>query len=268
MCLDEIEESENEIHRLESRIDKKLNLEDTRKKYKYYEGAIRNAEYLIKKLEDSNSELEKKLTSNKEQLKNIARQNKENESVLRAIAYAEAIYDRAKMNVEIRQRNMFNELNEIIKENFEKMFNSTEKYAALGKDFKMHVYYKNQGIGGQSTGKEEKYLSEGEVTAINFVFIVSILEFAKRQKEKEDDENSVLSLPLVLDAPFSKLGTQNIGLISKQLPEFAEQVIIFMLDKDWEASGLEQNTLPEYCYRVEREYSDISSTIANNGGAL
>ena len=268
VCLDEIEESENEIHRLESRIDKKLNLEDTRKKYKYYEGAIRNAEYLIKKLEDSNSELEKKLTSNKEQLKNIARQNKENESVLRAIAYAEAIYDRAKMNVEIRQRNMFNELNEIIKENFEKMFNSTEKYAALGKDFKMHVYYKNQGIGGQSTGKEEKYLSEGEVTAINFVFIVSILEFAKRQKEKEDDENSVLSLPLVLDAPFSKLGTQNIGLISKQLPEFAEQVIIFMLDKDWEASGLEQNTLPEYCYRVEREYSDISSTIANNGGAL
>ena len=93
-------------------------------------------------------------------------------------------------------------------------------------------------------------------------------EKAKRQKEKEDDEDSVLSLPLVLDAPFSKLGTQNIGLISKQLPEFAEQVIIFMLDKDWEASGLEQNTLPEYCYRVEREYSDISSTIANNGGAL
>lgn len=98
VCLDEIEDSENEIHRLESRIDKKLNLEDTRKKYKYYEGAIRNAEYLIKKLEDSNSELEKKLTSNKEQLKNIARQNKENESVLRAIAYAEAIYDRAKMS--------------------------------------------------------------------------------------------------------------------------------------------------------------------------
>ena len=121
----------------------------------------------------------------------------------------------------------------------------------------------------QSTGKRrENICQKGEVTAINFVFIVSILEFAKRQKEKEDDENSVLSLPLVLDAPFSKLGTQNIGLISKQLPEFAEQVIIFMLDKDWEASGLEQNTLPEYCYRVEREYSDISSTIANNGGAL
>lgn len=177
------------------------------------------------------------------------------------------------MNVEIRQRNMFNELNEIIKENFEKMFNSTEKYAALGKDFKMHVYYKDQNlieqpIEDEKKKREEKNLSQGEVTAINFVFIVSILEFAKRQKEKEDDEDSVLSLPLVLDAPFSKLGTQNIGLISKQLPEFAEQVIIFMLDKDWEASGLEQNTLPEYCYRVEREYSDISSTIANNGGAL
>ena len=272
-CKGEIEKCNEEIHKLESRIDSKFKLEEIRNQFKYYEGAIRNAEYLIQDLKEKNNELEKNIISNNEQLKNIAKQNKNNEHILRAITYAEAIYEKARKNVEIRQRNMFSELNEIIKENFGKMFNSTEKYAALGKDFKMHVYYKDQNlieqpIEDEKKKREEKSLSQGEVTAINFVFIVSILEFAKRQKEKEEDEDSVLSLPLVLDAPFSKLGTQNIELISKQLPEFAEQVIIFMLDKDWEASGLDQNTLPEYCYRVEREYSDISSTIANNGGAL
>ena len=77
-----------------------------------------------------------------------------------------------------------------------------------------------------------------------------------------------MNLPLVLDAPFSKLGNENIGLISKKLPMFAEQVIIFMLDKDWEASNLDKYTLPEYCYRVTREYSDISSSVESVGGKL
>ena len=49
---------------------------------------------------------------------------------------------------------------------------------------------------------------------------------------------------------------------------FAEQVIIFMLDKDWEASNLDKYTLPEYCYRVTREYSDISSSVESVGGKL
>ena len=71
----------------------------------------------------------------------------------------------------------------------------------------MHVYYKDQNlieqpIEDEKKKREEKNLSQGEVTAINFVFIVSILEFAKRQKEKEDDEDSVLSLPLVLERHF------------------------------------------------------------------
>ena len=120
------------------------------------------------------------------------------------------------------------------------------------------MYYKS--------GGEEKNLSEGEVTAINFVYIVSILELARRQQQEEDDKDVVLSLPLVLDAPFSKLGNENISLIAQKLPQFAEQVIIFMLDKDWEASGLEKYTLDKYCYRVSREYEDNNSTIKQNGG--
>ena len=110
-------------------------------------------------------------------------------------------------------------------------------------------------------------LSNGETIAINFVFIVSILELAKkyRELEKENEEfgmeNAILGLPLVLDGPFSALSNENTTLVAGRLPEFAEQVIIFMLDKDWEASGLEKYTLPEYCYRVNKEASSNSSTL-------
>ena len=114
---------------------------------------------------------------------------------------------------------------------------------------------------------EELHLSNGETIAINFVFIVSILELANnyRKVESEDDEygmeNAILGLPLVLDGPFSALSAENTSLISNRLPQFAEQVIIFMLDKDWEASGLDKSTLPEYRYRVYKQETSNSSTI-------
>ena len=111
---------------------------------------------------------------------------------------------------------------------------------------------------------EELALSEGEIIARNFVFIVSILELAQKKKMEDrqnNQESDVLNLPLVLDGPFSKLGDVNTGLIAKVLPKVAEQVIVFMLDKDWEASGLEKYTLPEYRYFVKKDADENSATL-------
>ena len=117
------------------------------------------------------------------------------------------------------------------------MFDSKDKYAKMEDDYKIHMYYRS--IGGYSDYEAEN-LSNGEMIAVNFVYIVSILELAKKRKSKEETKEAILSLPLVLDAPFSNLSSDNTGLVAQKLPEFAEQVIIFMLDKDWEASGLQE----------------------------
>lgn len=144
------------------------------------------------------------------------------------------------------------------------MFNSREKYARLEKDYKIHMYYRS--MSGFSD-VEEKNLSNGELIAVNFVYIVSILELAKHRQSADQSKTSGVSrLPLVLDAPFSNLSNENIGLIAQKLPEFAEQVIIFMLDKDWEASGLKANALPDYCYRVTKDVSANNSTITVTAG--
>ena len=78
-------------------------------------------------------------------------------------------------------------------------------------------------------------------------------------------DSGIINLPLVLDGPFSTLSNENTSLVAKKLPEFAEQVIIFMLDKDWASSGLEEFVLPEYCYRVKKEEKANSSTIERGG---
>ena len=149
---------------------------------------------------------------------------------------------------------------------FTDMFNDGEKYAKLEDDYRIHVYYHS--VGG-SMDYEEQNLSNGEATAINFVYIVSVLELARRKAAEEANEgetdSGIINLPLVLDGPFSTLSNENTSLIAKKLPEFAEQVIIFMLDKDWASSGLDEFVLPEYCYRVNKEEKANSSTIERGG---
>ena len=83
----------------------------------------------------------------------------------------------------------------------------------------------------------EKNLSEGEKVARNFAFIAALLEYEKDLKTSGDI--NATTLPIVLDGPFAKLGKENIKLISAVLPLVADQVIIFMLDKDWKYTDLD-----------------------------
>lgn len=267
LAQDTIDEKEREKARLERTIDRKTNLGPVRLQNK-------QANERLKKLRNDKSTYEARLEQSKEskrrkesQLLDIAKQDKENEYIYRCLEYVEAMYDKATALVEQKKRTILTDLNQIIGDNFQRMFNDHEKYAQLGSDYKVHVYYHQM---GNLRNYEEETLSNGETIAINFVFIVSILELAKRYRELEKEneeygmEKAILGLPLVLDGPFSALSNENTTLVANRLPQFAEQVIIFMLDKDWEASGLEQYTLPEYCYRVCKESSSNSSSIEQN----
>lgn len=261
---DEINEAIGKVEALEERIDRSKNLEAVRKKYNR---AIQQKTDLQKKIGMSKGAIDsykQSINSYRLQLENLEKQNEANKPYYRAIEYVKALYEKAVHDVDSMERPTISQLNQIIEENFEKMFNSKEKYARLEKDYKIHMYYRS--MGGFSD-YEEQHLSNGELIAVNFVYIVSILELAKRrQQSSENNKEGILKLPLVLDAPFSNLSNENTNLVAEKLPDFAEQVIIFMLDKDWEASGLQKYTLPEYCYRVSKEASANNSTIVQNKG--
>lgn len=262
-----IDELTDKQERLEKRIDRKTNLGAVRQQNKQARERLLT---LSNQLATFKIRLESvKETQNKKQaqLDALAVYNRENALVYRCLAYVDALYEKASTLSAMRKHTIIKDLNEIIGENFQRMFNDKEKYAKLEKDYRIHVYYHQV---GSLTNYEEQNLSNGETIAINFVFIVSILELARRYREMEEADkeygmkNAILGLPLVLDGPFSALSNENTTLVANRLPQFAEQVIIFMLDKDWEASGLEQYTLPEFCYRVCKEPSSNSSSLEHN----
>ena len=262
-----IDEKTTDKDRLEKTIDRKTNLGPVRLQNKQAKDrlvSLRNkkATYEIR-LQNAKENKKKK----EDQLDAVAVHDRQNIMVYRCLAYVDALYDKAFSLAASRKHTTLKDLNKIIEENFQRMFNDKEKYAKLGSDYRIHVYYRQ--VGGM-TNYEEENLSNGETIAINFVFIVSILELARMYRELEESdeeygmENAILGLPLVLDGPFSALSNENTTLVANRLPQFAEQVIIFMLDKDWEASGLEQYTLPEYCYRVNKGPSSNSSSLEHN----
>ena len=262
-----IDEKIRDKERLEKTIDRKTNLGPVRLQNK-------QAKDRLSSLKNQKTRYELRLEQAKEnkakkeaQLDAVAMHDKQNAQIYRCLAYVEAMYDKAAMLANQRKNTTIKDLNEIIGENFQRMFNDHEKYAKLGNDYKIHVYYHQV---GNMRNYEEENLSNGETIAINFVFIVSILELARRYRELEREneeygmENAIFGLPLVLDGPFSALSNENTTLVANRLPQFAEQVIIFMLDKDWEASGLEKYTLPEFCYRVSKEANSNSSSLELN----
>lgn len=237
MAQDTIDEKNIDKDKLEKRMDRKTNLAPVR-------AQNRQAKTKLSSLRNKKAELENKIGNAKDTKKSKEKQfdalaihDKNNVQIYKSLDYVEELYKQASIMVKHKKQGILEDLNEIIELNFQRMFNDKEKYARLGDDYKVHVFYKElNGI----EDYEELHLSNGETIAINFVFIVSILELASkyRKDESENDEygieNAVLGLPLVLDGPFSALSGENTSLISNRLPKFAEQVIIFMLDKDWD----------------------------------
>lgn len=266
-ALTVIDEKERDKAELEKRMDKKTNLAPVRAQNKQAKERLNELRNKKSRIEVDIERAKERKAQKEAQLDSVAQYDDSNAMIYRALAYVEAIYAKANALANSRKQTTLTDLNRIIGENFQRMFNDHEKYAKIEDDYKIHVYYHQV---GNKTNYEEENLSNGETIAINFVFVVSILELAKEYRELEKEnkefgmENAILGLPLVLDGPFSALSSENTTLIANRLPQFAEQVIIFMLDKDWEASGLEKYALPAYCYRVSKEVDSNSSIIEKN----
>lgn len=189
-------------------------------------------------------------------------QSEENKKWRMRVEMAEQVYARMKKDFKEREREIFTELNQQIQNNFERMFNAKDKKIQLTEQYNIQMLYKTE-IGGY---REEKNLSEGEKIARNFAFIVTIMEYSRKKKAQKlmSDEIENDTLPIVLDGPFSKLGDENIRLIAKVLPEVSEQVIIFMLRKDWAYTGLDEYVGASYS--IDKDADKSYASIRRTGG--
>ena len=226
-----------QIQKTENKMNENIDFSQKRTELKHYRDEMAKAVEKKGEVKGIIVSLKDKISSIELQMRNQEAKNAENEKWRQRLALAEAVYDKLSADFSERERKIFCELNQEIQANFAKMFNAKDKRIQLSENYEIQMCYKTD-VGY----KEEKNLSEGEKVARNFAFIVTIMDYSRRKKLESNEiaggyESADYTLPIVLDGPFSKLGEENISLVANVLPEVSEQVIVFMLRKDWARSG-------------------------------
>ena len=103
--------------------------------------------------------------------------------------------------------------------------------------------------------------SEGASRVKNFAFIAGLVALAKNKividNEKKQINLSEEPYPLVMDAPFSNADEVHTTNISEILPKIADQVIMFVMQKDWKYAE------PVLRERIGKQYflEKISETL-------
>ena len=87
----------------------------------------------------------------------------------------------------------------------------------------------------------------------SFAFIASLVSMAKDKILDEEDMKFGQVYPLVMDAPFSNVDEIHIDNICKILPETANQVIMAVMQKDWEYAERELKNRVGISYSIHKD---------------
>ena len=176
-----------------------------------------------------------------------------NREAMELIDYAEQIRDWLSTTYKERELTIREDLEQKVNEIFEQMYHGHRRVSI---DARYHVELLTT-IAEKEIAAGE---SEGSNRVKNFAFIAGLVALAKGKIVTDSSENGInLSsepYPLVMDAPFSNADETHTANISKVLPQIAEQVIMFVMQKDWNYAE------PVMSDRVGRRYhlNKISET--------
>lgn len=153
-----------------------------------------------------------------------------NKQAMTYIKYAEAIYSWIEATYQEKEFDIREKLETKVNNIFSKMYHGRRKVVIDEK-------YRVSLLTAFDNDEVKTDESKGLETVKNFAFIAGLVDLAReRIMSNTGNDNMALSsepYPLVMDAPFSNADEKHISNISKVLPEIAEQVIMFVMEKDW-----------------------------------
>ena len=198
------------------------------------------------------------IEANEKEIDKLIVANEKNKKIQRYCDYAQAIYDWFKDFYDRQEKEVKDDFLASINENFSKMYHGSREIT-MNNDYKITPV-----LAGD---KSELAKSEGLETVTNFSFIMGLVELARKKAMKIEDEelaNQPITepYPIVMDAPFSNTDIKHIENITARLPEVAEQVIIFVMDKDWNYAKKELEKHLGSKYIIEKvDNQDNHSTL-------
>ena len=181
-----------------------------------------------------------------------------NKKLIAYIAYAEQICNWIDETYAEKEQEMRGRLQERVNDIFGKMYHG-QRRVQIDKQYHVTLF-------AQLNGKEVVTgESEGLKRVKNFAFIAGLVDLAKEKATLGHSATDSISwdneaYPLVMDAPFSNADETHIKNISAVLPEVANQVIMFVMEKDWQyAEPVMADRVGKYCKL--KKYSESHTEI-------
>lgn len=234
------------------RIDEKSALDESLKNTKNVnelERQYQNAEQRIKEFErkrDSLIELigscKKDISNYEKTLETFGKANQKNAKISLNIEYAQAIFDWLSDAYKNRESIVRGKLEEKVNLNFGMMYHGSRTVSI---DEKYRVKYID-------VTTEE---SDGLKAVKSFAFVSGLVDLAKEALSSDSSKEANIGpqhYPLVMDAPFSNVDEIHIRNISTILSKSAEQVIIAVMQKDWEPASEVMDPLVGKSYHIEK----------------
>lgn len=182
-----------------------------------------------------------------------------NKTYIKYIAYAEKICEWIDETYSKREKDLKDSLERKVNEIFGKMYHGERKVKI---DNQYGVTLLTKMPNGRELVSGE---SEGLKRVKNFAFIAGLVDIAKEKASMGKNQSDSVSwenepYPLVMDAPFSNADETHIKNISSVLPSVANQVIMFVMQKDWQyAQPVMESRVGKYCQL--KKYSESHTEI-------
>lgn len=182
----------------------------------------------------------------KEQFTNIGETNKKISCYL---AYAKYIYEEMQKQYQEEESKVRIQFEETINKIFKEIYNG-------GLSLKIDEKYNIKILVNDFNGYNENVeTSTAQSLSVILAFISAVIKMA-RENENGNKLLVTEAYPLVMDAPLSAFDKTRIQTICEVLPKIAEQVIIFINDKDGEVAeaNMKEKIGKKYTFRKENEF--------------
>ena len=169
-----------------------------------------------------------------------AKSSTKNRHLVRYITYATLVQDWLTETYQEKEMKVRTELQQRVNENFAKMYHGER---SISIDDKYRVRY------ADVTTEE----SDGLKAVKSFAFIASLVSMAKDRILDDEEMQLGQVYPLVMDAPFSNVDEIHIDNICKILPKTANQVIMAVMQKDWEYASINLGQFVGQSYIITKD---------------
>lgn len=243
-AYESLDQRYHEIYRTKTRIqewdDELLEISDQikgKENMKQYEMELMDIKSRLRELNEKKDRLNRDDGAQKNEIERfkklydslVAVSGKNNNAMV-LIAYAEQLFEWLDEKYRTEETKIREELEERVNSIFERMYHG---YRRVSVDSRYKV--------SLLTVVDDREVRSGESEGLNrvknFAFIAGLVSLAKDKIITDGTKNgfnlSSEPYPLIMDAPFSNADEVHTANISKVLPEIAEQVIMFVMQKDF-----------------------------------